>query len=423
MESLDIKELVRDLKQEYLSIWWETKSDFPIFQQRISLRDKLDNEKKIEVFRKELFKVLKEMPKEEGQLNAWSNRITTLINELELNVAGYENKTIEFFTSKGYSNITDLFIREVRSFDPELDVHDVFQAIRNVWIMNSLQILFDIEVDLTPSVFAYSMLYPYSDNYLDDPDVHINDKHSFNKKFKGWLSGENERAISKNQERIYQLVKKIEGQFPRLDYQQVFDSLVSIHSAQEKSLSQQRAETTPYERDILGTTFEKGGTSVLADGYLVKGQLSKKEAKFLFGYGVFLQIIDDLQDMKADYENQHSTIFSQLVNKFTLDKLTNKLFWFIEEILMDSDIFSTGDAERLKGVIHDSCLIMIFEAISKNRKMFSKKYIKEIEEYSMLRFSYYKKLKKKLQQNFSSEDILNICLALSRNIEEKQKAF
>ena len=63
-----------------------------------------------------------------------------------------------------------------------MEVYDIFQAIRNVWIMNSIQILYNMEVKLTPSIFAYSMLYPYSDNYLDDANISVGEKVEFNKK-------------------------------------------------------------------------------------------------------------------------------------------------------------------------------------------------------------------------------------------------
>jgi hypothetical protein len=45
---------------------------------------------------------------------------------------------------------------------------------------------------------------------------------------------------------------------------------------------------------ILPISFFKGGTSVLADAFLVKGNLNIKEMHFAFAYGSFLQLLDDL---------------------------------------------------------------------------------------------------------------------------------
>ena len=38
---------------------------------------------------------------------------------------------------------------------------------RNVWIGNNLQMLLGVPVCLTQGLFAYSMLYPVTDNVLD----------------------------------------------------------------------------------------------------------------------------------------------------------------------------------------------------------------------------------------------------------------
>lgn len=411
---------VEHLKLKYLSLWWNTKTDFYEFEREINLIEKLSNEKRIEKFRKQLFDELHKMPKEESKEKEWSDKIFFLIKELEANIIGDKDSYINFFIDKGYALITEAFIEEVREFDASMDVYDIFQAIRNVWIMNSVQMFFNMKVELTPSIFSYSMLYPYSDNYLDDSEIPIQDKISFNNKFRKWLSGEEAKISNINEKNIYQLIKKIEAEFPREIYPQVYESLLAIHTGQEKSLIQQKGKSLPYERDIIGITFEKGGTSVLADGCLVKGELTTDEADFMFGYGVFLQIIDDLQDIEEDLNNGHMTILSQVAKKWPLDKLINKLFWFIEETLNDAKAFSSEDSIKLKKVIKESCIIMAFEAISKNRKRFSKGYIKELEKYSMLRFSYYKKLKRRFQKEFSSEDILNICTVLSKRYEANQ---
>ncbi|MGF7058511.1 hypothetical protein [Brassicibacter mesophilus] len=405
----DINSLVQNLKFKYLSLWWETECSCPKINRKISFFDKLKNERKVEVFRKKLFKLLNEVTVDEEQKSIWRDKILELIKEFESNISGYEESLIDFFIDKGYSEITEAFIDEAKKFDSSIEVYDIFQAIRNVWIMNSIQIFYDMRAELTPSIFAYSMLYPYSDNYLDDTNISVNDKRVFNDKFRKWLLGEQTELSNLHEKNVYNLVQKIEGEFPRPNYSQVFESLLSIHSAQEKSLVQQRGASIPYERDILGISFEKGGTSVLTDSYLVRGELTEEEADFMFGYGVFLQLIDDLQDVEEDIQNGHMTTFSQMANKWTLDRLVNKLLWFIENVLDKANIFSIGDSAKLKKVIYESCIIMIFEAVSKNKKMFSRKYIRQLEEHSMLRFSYYRKVKRKFKKRFSSEGIIKIC--------------
>jgi len=124
-------------------------------------------------------------------------------------------------------------------------------------------------------------------------------------------------------------------------------------------------------------------------------------------------LIDDLQDVKEDLDNNHMTIFSVLATKLPLDKLVNKLFWFIDEVLNHTNVFSCEESIKIKKVIQESCKVMILEAIAKNKKMFSRRYINQMKKYSMIRFSYYRKLKSKFKKNFCDEDILNICIALT----------
>lgn len=410
----DFEEFGESLKLKFLSLWWDCKTDFPENKTDVSFINKFANERKVEGFRKKLRNELRQIPEEVVERSDLYDKILSLIREVENGIIGYEDGCLDFFVEKGYTDITDEFLNEATDFDSEIEVYDIFQAIRNVWIMNSIQILLDTEVRLTPSIFSYSMLYPYSDNYLDDTNITIKEKIEFNNKFRKCLSGKEVEASNSNEKHVFDLVRKIEDEFPRDIFPQVFQSLLSIHSAQEKSLTQQKGKRLPNENDIIGISFEKGGTSVLADGFLVKGELLKEEAIFMFGYGVFLQLIDDLQDVKVDLENQHMTVFSQIAGKWPLDTLVNKLFWFIESVLESCDDFVSKDSLKLKKVIHNSCIIMILEAIANNKKMFTRNYIREIEKISMFRFAYYKKLKKKFQRDYSSNDIQRICNLLKQ---------
>ena len=186
--------MIKDLTAKYLEIWWETSPILHMKSEKVSFLDKLRNEKGIENFRKQLFNTLKKIPKSENEEEDLRKEIFEQIKAIELNMSNYEESIIDFFIESGYANITEKFIDKVKAFDPKMGVYDIFQAIRNVWIMNSIQILFDMEVKLTPSIFSYSMLYPYSDNYLDDSSISVGDKIEFNKKFRRWLTGEIGRA-------------------------------------------------------------------------------------------------------------------------------------------------------------------------------------------------------------------------------------
>lgn len=405
--------MIKSLTEKCLSIWWNISSDLPTIGEKVSYLDKIKNERKIEKFRKELFHKLKVIPKDEKEEEVFRSELFKQIKSMEGELSNYEYSIIDFFVENGYPKITEDFIDKVKEFDPGMDVYDIFQAIRNVWIMNSIQILYNMEVKLTPSIFAYSMLYPYSDNYLDNSTISIKEKIEFNERFRKWLLGEKIDPLNSMEQHIYDLVKMIEGEFDRKEYPKVFESLLGIHSAQVQSLLQQKEKTLPFEKDIIGITFEKGGTSVLADAYLVRGELNMEEAQFMFSYGVLLQIIDDLQDIEEDLDNVHMTMFSQLVGKYDVDKLINKLINFIENFFYNDSTFNSDKAKKLNKIIENCSKIMIFEAISKNKKRFSREYISEIEHSSLVRLSYLKKVEKKFKKSFSSEDIIRISKILN----------
>jgi hypothetical protein len=154
-------------------------------------------------------------------------------------------------------------------------------------------VLLGLEAKLTPAIFAYSMLYPVTDNYLDDSKQTLQEKMQFNNHFCSWLRGESVRASNEHEEEVLRLIKMIEGQYARENYPQVYDSLLAIFYAQQESLMIPCAPVQPYSVDILGITLKKGGTSVLADGVLAAGELTIEQMKTIFDYGCFAQFMDD----------------------------------------------------------------------------------------------------------------------------------
>ena len=107
----------------------------------------------------------------------------------------------------------------------------------------------------------------------------------------------------------FRLVGLVEGEFPRRSFPDVFESLLAIHRGQIRSLGQHGARPLT-ERELLATSCEKGGTSVLADLYLVAGEASPAVERFAFGYGVALQLLHDLLDVVADLAAGHQTLFT-----------------------------------------------------------------------------------------------------------------
>lgn len=400
----DVSKIVDELKVRHLNLWWDTSSDFPKLGEKVTRKEKLVKERNMDEFIRSTITRLEQFPENEDKQEAWREKLRMSIKDGARSFIGMaENEQSETF----YDNIlqvTGAFIDEAKRFNPLISMDDIMQAMRNVWIMNCIQVLLGRNIEYTQSIFAYSMLYPYTDNYLDDSFISNREKEITGQKFGKRLSGAKIVPVNEYDKGLYSLVQMIEGQYHRKEYPQVYESLLCIHSAQKKSLQQQRGQTLPYETDILGISFEKGGTSVLADAYLVEGKLGFEDADFMFGYGISLQLMDDLQDMEKDCKNGHVTVFSQLSGKWKLDGLTNRLFNYTHKVLDAQGIYSSPAQQEFKGMIKRNCTFLLFEAIAQNSRMYSNEYVKSVEEYSPVSFSYLRKLYFRLRKEYVSLD-------------------
>lgn len=122
---------------------------------------------------------------------------------------------MRFLLSSGIIEATKVFVSEAKSFDTDAKMEDIVQAVRNVWIMNITQLLLNKPVKCTPSVFSYSMLYPYTDNYIDNAYLDPNYKKAYNSRFEKRLSGEYIKPQDEYEIKIFALVEFIEKEYER----------------------------------------------------------------------------------------------------------------------------------------------------------------------------------------------------------------
>ena len=147
---------------------------------------------------------------------------------------------------------------------------------------------------------------------------------------------------------------------------------------------------------ILPISFFKGGTSVLADAFLVKGNLNIDEMYFAFTYGTFLQLLDYLQDAEEDKKDRHQTLFSTRNENEIVDNEIKRLISYIFKLNTVNDP-NTETMSFMKQVISSCTLIMVMEAVGRNPELISNELYKELESYSKVRLSYYKKFEEKIK--------------------------
>ncbi len=369
--------LFESLLQEYRKMWWESS---PLKEPSL-IRPYLDrqlikaNDQEFIGLKKEMIYLFKHMDRREPMSEEKKIVIKDRVMDFLNITLGVERKSCEILDEEGYYEMTLAFMERAKDLDDSFSFDDIFQALRNVWVMISLQIYYDMQVELTDSVFAYSMLYPLTDNYLDDPTISYHEKKTFNKRFYTKIKTGESQGLNPEETRIFHMIDLIEGQFSRQEYPEVFTSLLAILDGQNKSLDQQNMDSL-FDIDLLGYTFYKGGSSVLADAYLVKGALTNEESMFAYGYGVILQIADDLQDINEDMDNGHKTMINVEGRFGLLDGLLNRYESFINYFLRIVFQRDNKKRESLYAIILVSIEMLFFDGVMSNRKYCSRTYIR-----------------------------------------------
>jgi hypothetical protein len=286
--------------------------------------------------------------------------------------------------------------RLARRFDPDIGTAEILQACRNAWAACGLQALFGMPMSVTPAIFAYSMLYPYSDNFLDDAAVPGALKLSFSTRFGRRLAGETLPPGNSLEETVWRLVGLIESGYARGEYPEVYASLLAIHRSQEASIRLLGPDPGGSDAgEVLPVVVAKGGTSVLADACLAAGHLTEAQARFAFDWGVLLQLGDDLQDLREDSRNGLRTVFSTAAAGGSLDALTNRTFHFALGVIARMEAL-TGAPEALKDLLRRSSISLVVRAAGELPEFYSKTYIAELETSSPFRFAFLESRKAKL---------------------------
>lgn len=300
---------------------------------------------------------------------------------------GLEEEAVELLTG-GFLPAGAQFAQRARRFDADLSTDDIIQACRNAWTACGLQPLLGEPMGLTPSIVGYSLLYPYSDNYLDCEDLAAAEKLRFSRRFLERLRGETLPALNRRERAIWDLVSLIESQYPRANYPQVFDCLIAIHRAQEESIAQVRDNGHCDDADVLRISCAKGGSSVLADACLCHGWLDEEESEFAFDWGVLLQLGDDLQDVREDVRRGSRTLLSRAAaSGVPLDELTARLLNMSAEVSNRMDRMPNG-GRTLKGLLRMSWRSLIVMAVAEAHEFFSPEFVAEMERRSPFRFAF-----------------------------------
>ncbi len=405
----DLQEFVKQQTHSLTNLWFECSEDDAFLPASISMSEKLENERQLSETLDWMSRQLENSTKRGFDQQRFSEEASSRIKQTGVSIFGLEENQVNCIEQLGINRTAEDFYHQAKTFDPFISFEDVFQASRNVWTSNYLQVLLGLPVSLTPSLFAYSMLYPVTDNYLDDPRRSQAEKGAFNQRFGQWLKGEFATPQNWNEEDVLDLVRMVERQYPRGQFELVYESLLAIHYAQSKSARLPKWPEKLHIRRIAEMSLEKGGTSVLADGFLAAGELSAEEMEIIFNYGAFAQLMDDQEDIEQDLRHRELTLFTDAARYGKADGVMNRVFNFAHHVLKGLDRFNNPQAAPLKQMSMKGIDLLLMDAVLRTEKYYSKAYLQQMEEHFPFRFGYLKQVRKTIRKKgISAERMIGL---------------
>lgn len=362
-------------------LWFNASGNPPLHLRSFSRQEQREREKQVNVLRREgsLFPT-GDNSSERAQ---GRKRIMAFIAQGIPGAAGVRVR--RFLDHCGRAG--EKFVRRARAFNAGISDVEIQQALRNLWVFNSLQFYLGKPVLLTPSSFAYSLLYPYTDNWLDEAAETCQGKQSLLRWLSSELHGYPSPTDDARKEAIASLLRMIRQEFPRSRRPEVPASLLAIHRAQKKALRLCGSPSAGSEHSLIPLTMEKGGTSVLVDGFLA-GHLRTTQAEAIFGYGILLQLVDDLQDLQEDLDGGLSSPFSRAIRHGTLEGVTNRLFNLTQVIARQLKREAFPESDDIAALIAQSCTILIEEAIARHSHLYRRGYVALVNRYTPVRLAY-----------------------------------
>jgi hypothetical protein len=337
----------------------------------------------------------KRVPRTKAERLGTQDRIIAAFARFSASALDLKEEATQLLT-EDFLPIGTALARWARRFDPNLSMADIIQACRNAWTACGLQPLLGERIRITPSIIGYSLLYPYSDNYLDSADVSTEEKIRFSERFREQLRGASLPILDSRESALWAMIQLIEGQYPRTHYPQVFDCLLAIHQAQEQSIAQVKNSASCDDAELLRVSCAKGGSSVLADACLARGWLTEEESRFAFEWGVLLQLGDDLQDVREDILRGSVTLFSRAAAQGRpLDNLVVQLLNFAECVGNRMDNLAHG-TPTLRNLLKMSWRSLIIGAVANSHEFFSLSFLEQAERSSPFRFEFLRARRERL---------------------------
>lgn len=384
-----------------INLAWDRQSNrFPDFLEenpdifpKTKPSQKRENEALVQEFSQRIQKKLHQRPKEKDQQAAWEQELE---QELDLDFMDFFKREKILSLSNwmspellnSFKRETRHFIDKVRAFDETLNPSQIWQALRNYFIYAMIVDMQGKEQNAANPVLAYSLLYPYTDNYIDDKQISRHEKERYNRMIALKLKEESVTPQNSLEEKTCRLLDMILDTYEGFAKKKIADTLLLLLEAQNDSIRQQK--TNLAKEQILRISMRKGSTSVLADYLFSTSKWTEYEESFYLKFGFLLQLVDDLQDIEEDRKSGSHTLMTESARQQELEQCTNQLLWFTWNVIQEFEPVNPG----LKIFVQKNCVGISLLTAAMNQQFFSRKYLKALEPYLPFSVDFLKKMKK-----------------------------
>lgn len=299
-----------------------------------------------------------------------------------------DDRQLDTLDELGFLDSALSFVRNAVQIDDKIERSYILQALPNIWVMNLVQLIFQKSILLTNAMSAYSLLYPYTDNLLDDPGIRDEEKRIFIQRLEQILNGHELTAINDHERAVFSLIDCVLSSYDRDHEKLVRTGLLAIHRAQKRSLEFQFGYGSQHNPGTLGISIEKGGVSVVVNACLVSDVVDHARADFMFGYGSFLQFQDDLLDVSSDANAGIETIFSQTGSMNNLDDQALRLFQYRNRIFEQDGFRRFPIPSVVRSIMQRTAELIPIGAVALAPERFSQELLHSLEGRFPVRFDF-----------------------------------
>ncbi len=376
MELIQAK-IMEEFLPEIRTMWKNSKDTFPEFLTPVSkeIRDK--NESYINQKQKILSKFTNAAKKSTltaKQREMFEDGIQNIL--MEETVLGV-HEAMDKDTMKSFEEEIKAFLRRARQFAPDMSSEDLGQAIRNYTVHAVFNELEGCPQKCSSASFGYSMLYPVTDNFIDQENRTMEEKNLYNQLIFDEIAGREAKVQTEYDAQTVALLRYIEEEYPREKDETIYTLLLMMLNAQELSLTQQKVRSNLSYEERLDISTYKGGLSVLIDRYLVNRELTSDDYFFYLGFGFYLQLADDLQDIADDSKKGNQTLFTYDLSTESVERAVNRILYFLHDLFHDHRFQN----HNMKDFLLRSSYMLIITGVLGSSEYFSNDYISQLSTY------------------------------------------